>query len=78
MSKYKKEYEQYQKSVKSYFDMFDKIKFMVKQYHNIDELGFKDWIKSPQVSLSNKIPLDLFKDNKIEFIFERYRSLLKY
>jgi hypothetical protein len=76
-SKYQKEYEAYQKSVKSYFDLFDEIKNMVKTYHKIDEQGFTHWLKSPQETLAGYTPLTILKKNDIFFIYERYKKLLK-
>lgn len=76
-SKYQKEYDQYQAAVKSYFDLFDKIKHMVKTYHKIDEAGFTLWMKQPQETLAGYVPLTILKRNDILFIFERYEKLLK-
>lgn len=76
-SKYQKEYDKYQASVKSYFDLFDKIKNMVKIYHNYDEQQFYQWMKEPQEILAGYTPISILKRNDILFIFERYQKLLK-
>lgn len=76
-SRYQKEYDQYQAAVKSYFDLFDKIKHMVKTYHKLDESGFNAWMKQPQDTLAGYVPLTILKRNDIFFIFERYEKLLK-
>jgi hypothetical protein len=76
-SRYQKEYDAYQAAVKSYFDLFDKIKTMVKNHHNLDEAGFTRWMTSPQETLAGYTPMTILKRNDIFFIYERYSSLLK-
>lgn len=76
-SKYQKEYDAYQAAVKSYFDVFDKIKHMVKDHHNLDEAGFSRWMTTPQDTLAGYTPMTILKRNDIFFIYERYSALLK-
>lgn len=76
-SKYQKEYDDYQKSVKSYFDLFDKIKAMAKEYHGFDEANYMNWLRQPQEVLAGYSPLSILKRNEIMFIYERYYKLTK-
>lgn len=64
--------EHYNNSVKSYFDVFDKIKKIVMAFHGLDEAAFTNWLVTKQDVLAGYKPIQLLKRNEILFILERY------